>query len=149
MAFLGLLCISANFGHNKQISQIWVSIIISIVCAFFPIQGVALVLAIVLLVDLASFSMEVAFVTLGLVVAGYLVCAYFRSINTFNMVMVPICYSIGSPYVISLGTGLMANLNELTSVICGSVIAFYLHMIKDNTTAIVDETSDVSVFSLI
>lgn len=149
VAFIGLLCISSNFGHNKTISQIWVSIIISIVCAFFPIQGVALVLAIVLFVDLASLSAEVAFVTLGLVVAGYLVCAYFRSKNSFNMVMVPICYSIGSPYVMSLGTGLMSNLNELTSIVCGSVIAYYLHIIKDNTTAIVDETSDVSVFSLI
>lgn len=149
VALVGLLCIRSNFGHNKQLSQLWVSIIISIVCAFFPIQGVAIILAIVLLIDLASLSVEVALVTLGLIVAGYLVCAYFRSRNTFNMVMVPICYSIGSPYVISLGSGLMSNLNELTSVLCGSIMAFFLHIIKDNTTAIVDETSEVSVFSLI
>ncbi len=149
VAFVGLLCIRANFGHNKQISQIWVSIIISIVCAFFPIQGVALVLTIVLLVDLASLSLQVAIVALGFVMVGYLVCAYFRSRNTYNMVMVPICYSIGAPYVMSLGAGLMSSINELTSVVCGSVIAFFLHMIKDNTTAIVDETSEVSVIALI
>ena len=55
IALVGLFCISANFGHNKQISQVWDSIIISLICAFFPIQGVALVLAIVLrLIDLNS-----------------------------------------------------------------------------------------------
>ena len=149
VAFVGLLCISSNFGHNKHISHIWVSVIIAIICAFFPIQGVTLILAVVLLIDLASLNIQVAFVALAMWVAGYLVCAYFRSKDSYNMVIVPMTYSFGAPYVVSLGAGLMSNINELTSVVCGSVIAFYLHVIKDNTTAIVDETSDVSVFSLI
>ena len=149
VAFIGLMCIRSNFGHNKQVSNLWVSIVIAIICAFFPIQGVSLVLTIVLLLDLASLSLEVAIVALGLLVVGYLVCAYFRSRNTYNMVMVPICYSFGAPYVMSLGAGLMSNINELTSVIYGSVIAFFLHIIKDNTTAIVDETSEVSALALI
>ncbi|SCZ78738.1 hypothetical protein [Pseudobutyrivibrio xylanivorans] len=149
VAFVGLMCIRANFGHNKHVSQFWVSIIIAIICAFFPIQGVSIILTIVLLINLVSLSPMVAVVALGLVVVGYLVCAYFRSKVTSNMVTVPICYSFGAPYVMSLGAGLMSNINELTSVVCGSVIAFYLHVIKDNTTAIVDETSDVSVLSLV
>lgn len=149
VAFVGLMCISSNFGHNKNLSQLWVSIIISIICAFFPIQGVSLVLTIVLLIDLMSLSPQVAIVALGMIVIGYLICAYFRSRNTYNIVTVPICYSFNAPYVMSLGAGLMSSINELTSVLWGSVIAFYLRVIKDNTTAIVDETSDVSVFSLI
>ncbi|MBR5635935.1 MAG: hypothetical protein IKW81_03270 [Pseudobutyrivibrio sp.] len=149
VAFVGLICISSNFGHNKHISQIWVSIIIALVCAFFPIQGVSLILTIVLLIDLISLSPLVAIVALGMVVVTYLVCAYFRSKNTYNMVAVPICYSFGAPYAMALGAGLMSSINELTSIVCGSVMAFYLHVIKDNTTAIVDETSNVSVFSLI
>ena len=149
VAFIGLMCIRSNFGHNKQISQLWVSIVIAFICAFFPMQGVSLVLTIVLLLDLLSLSPQVAIVALGMLIAGYLVCAYFRSKNTYNMVTVPICYSLNAPYVVSLGAGLMSNINELTSVICGSVIAFFLHVIKDNTTAIVDETSEVSVVSLI
>ncbi len=149
VAFVGLMCIRTNFGHNKQLSHIWVMLIISIVCAFFPIQGVAIVLAAVLLVDLMALSADVAIVTLGLIVAGYLVCLYFRSKNTYNMATVPVCYTFHSPYVIALGAGLMSNINELTSVICGSVLAFYLQVIKDNTTAIVDDTSEVSVTSLI
>ncbi|SDB38237.1 hypothetical protein SAMN02910298_01870 [Pseudobutyrivibrio sp. YE44] len=149
VAFVGLMCIRANFGHNKQISQIWLSIVISIICAFFPMQGVSLVLVIVLLIDLASLSPQVAIVTLGLLIIGYFVCAYFRSKNTYNMVAVPICYSFHAPYVVPLGAGLMSNINELASVVCGSVMAFYLSIIKDNTTAIVDETSEVSVVSLI
>ena len=61
VAFVGLMCIKANFGYNKTVSQTWLSIIIALVCAFFPIQGVSIVLIIVLLADLmalwASFSL--------------------------------------------------------------------------------------------
>jgi len=149
VAFVGLICISNNFGHYKPISQLWVSIIISIVCAFFPIQGVAFVLSAVLFVDLVSLDLGIALVALGLIMIGYLVCAYFRSKNTYNMVVVPICYSFGAPYVMSLGAGLMSNITEITSIICGSVVAFYLHVIKSNVTAIIDETVEVDSISLI
>ena len=149
IAFVGLMCIRANFGYNKMVSQIWVSIIIAIVCAFFPIQGVSLVLTVVLLLDLVSLSMETALVALALVVLGYLICAYFRSRNTYNMVMVPICYSFNAPYVMALGSGLLSSINELCAVICGTVTAYYLHIVKDNAAAIIDETSDVSIIGLL
>ncbi len=149
VAFVGLMCIRTNFGHNKQLSNIIVTLIIAVICAFFPIQGVTFILTIVLLIDLVSLNLQVAFVAALLLIGGYLVCAYFRSKDAYNMVTVPICYSFGAPYVISLGAGLLSNINELTSVVCGSVFAFFLHVIKDNTTTIVDETSEVSAFSLI
>ena len=149
VAFVGLMCIKANFGYNKTISQLWVSIIIAIVCAFFPIQGVSLVLIIVLLINLLSLSLETALVALGFVIAGYLICAYFRSKNTYNMVMVPVCYAFNAPFVMALGSGLLSNINELCGVICGTVTAYYLHIVKDNAAAIIDETSDVSIIGLI
>ncbi|MCR5580673.1 MAG: hypothetical protein K6F66_03705 [Pseudobutyrivibrio sp.] len=149
VAFVGLMCIRTNFGYHKTISQLWVTFIIAILCAFLPIQGVAIVLMVVLLVDLMALSAQVALVALGLVVIGYLVCAYFRSKNTYNMVMVPVCYAFNAPYVMSLGSGLMSNINELCSIICGTVTAYYLHIIKNNAAAILDETSEVSVFGLL
>ena len=132
VAFVGLMCIKVNFGYNKTISQTWLLVVIAIICAFFPIQGVSIVLTIILLADLLSLSTEAAIVALGLVVASYLVCAYFRSKNTYNTVTIPICYSLHSPFVISLGAGLLSNINELCSVICGSITAYYLHIVKDN-----------------
>ena len=149
IAFIGLMCINTNFGYNDKLSQWWVSIIIAIVCAFFPIQGVSLMLTIVLLIDLYSLGAQVAAVGLGLIIVGYLVCAYFRSKNTYNMVMVPVCYSLNAPFVMSLGAGLLSNINELCSIICGTVTAYYLHIVKDNAAAIVDETSDVSIMTLL
>lgn len=149
IALVGLLCISTNFGYQKTLSQTWVSIVLAFVCAFLPVRGMAAVLTIVLLVDLSSLNLQVAMVALGLVVAGYLVCAYFRSKNTYNMTTVPVCYCFHAPYAMAIGTGLMCSLSEITSVICGTVTAYFLHVIKLNATAILDESTKVNVFTLL
>ena len=149
VAFVGLMCIRLNFGYNKNLSNIFVIIVISIICAFFPISGVALVLAIVLIIDLATIGTQTALVAFVLLLAGYLICAYFRSKNTYNMVMVPVCYTFNAPYAMALGTGLMSNINELCSLICGTVTAYYLHIVKTNAAAIIDETSEVSIVALL
>ncbi len=149
IALVGLLCISANFGYQKTLSQTWVSFVLALVCAFLPVRGMAAVLTIVLLVDLSSLSLQVAMVALGLVVAGYLACAYFRSKNTYNMTTVPVLYCFHAPYAMALGTGLMCSLSEITSLICGTVTAYFLHVIKLNATAILDESSKVNIFTLL
>lgn len=149
IALVGLLCISANFGYQKTLSQTWVSVVLALVCAFLPVRGMAAVLTIVLLVDLSSLSLQVAMVALGLVVAGYLACAYFRSKNTYNMTTVPVLYCFHAPYAMALGTGLMCSLSEITSLICGTVTAYFLHVIKLNATAILDESSKVNIFTLL
>ncbi len=149
IAFAGLLCIKNNFGYQKTVSQIWVSLLLTVACAFLPMPGVAVVLMIVLLVDLAALSTEVAIVALALIVAGYLLCAYFHSKNAYNMATVPICYCFHAPYVMALGTGLMCNINELVSILCGTITSYYLHIIKLNATSILDETSNVSVTNLL
>lgn len=149
IAFVGLMCINKNFGYQKTLSQTWVSIVLAIACGFMPLKGVSAVLIVVIAIDLASLSGQVALVAVGLAIIGYLVCAYFHSRNTYNMVTVPICYSLKCPYAMALGCGLLNNINEIASVICGSVLAYYLHIIKNSAAAILDETTDVSVFSLL
>lgn len=149
IAFVGLLCINNNFGYQKIISKPGVSLLLAIACGFLPLSGVSVVLMLVLVIDLLSLSVQVALVAVALLVIGYLVCAYFHSKNTYNMVTVPICFGLNTPYTMALGTGLLSNLNEVVSVLCGSVAAYYLHIVKYNAAAILDETSEVSVIALL
>ncbi|MCR4694920.1 MAG: hypothetical protein K5773_06330 [Pseudobutyrivibrio sp.] len=149
VALVGLLAISHNFGYNKTISPLPITLLVSLACAFFPMDGVALVLSAFLLIDLGSLSTEAAIVAFALLLVGYMICAYFRSKNTYNMVAVPICYSFNAPYVMAMANALMGSLNEICSVIMGTITAYYLHIIKNNAAAILDETSDVSVVALI
>ena len=149
VALVGLICIKNNFGYQKTVSQAWFCLLVAVVCAFLPMQGVSIVLMLVILIDLSALSLQAAIVALGLIIIGYLICAYFRSRNTYNMVTVPVLYSFNCPFVMTLGTGLMANLNELCSILCGTVLSFYLHIIKNNSASILDETTEFSILTLL
>ena len=81
VALIGMICIKANFGYNKTISQWWVAIVFAVICAFFPIQGVSIVLIIVLMIDLVSLSMQAALVALGLIIISYIA---FNTIKGFS-----------------------------------------------------------------
>ncbi len=145
IALAGTLIISTQFGYQKQLGHVWVAILISLVCAFLPLSGVSLVLVLYLAVNLAALNTQVALFYVGFVVLGYLICAYFHSKNTYNLVTVPICFFLHTPYSMALGSGLMCKLNELTSVVCGSAVSYYLFVIKHNASDILDETTDVSI----
>lgn len=148
-SFVALLIINSNFGYLKVINHWYIALAIALVCGFLPFRGAAIVISLVLFINLYTLSMDVALVAAGLYVAGLLFCAYFHGKNTYNMVTVPVCFGLHAPFVIPMGAGLLRNLNELSSVICGGVMAYYLHVVKENVSAILDETSNVSAISLI
>ena len=149
IALAGTLLISTQFGYQKIPGQIWVAILISLVCALLPLSGVSFVLVAYLVINLYALNTQVALFFIGFVILGYLVCAYFHSKNTYNLVTIPLCFGLHTPYSMALGSGLMCKLNEVTSVICGSVVAYYLHVIKHNASDILDETTDFSITALV
>ncbi|MCF0132073.1 MAG: hypothetical protein HUJ71_10075 [Pseudobutyrivibrio sp.] len=149
VAFVGMMVINSNFGYLKNLNHWYVNVAVAAISAFLPMNGAAALLALVLIADLTSLSLQVALIALGFWVVSIIVCAYFRSKNTYNTVVVPLTYSLNCPYVIAMGAGLLRDFKELTSVICGSVFAYYLHIIKINSSTILDETADISVISLL
>ena len=149
IAIAGLLYINSNFGYQKTLGQTWVMLLLALGCAFLPMNGLAFILMAVGLINLAALSLEAALFGLGFVLIGYLLCAYFHSTHSYNMVTVPLCTMFHAPYVIPLGAGLLCNLSELASMVCGVAIAQYLHIVKLNATAILDETSEVSMLALL
>lgn len=149
VAFVGLMAVKDNFGYNKTISETWICLVLALTGILLPMRGVAFVICVFLVVNVVSLNLQVALVAAGMVIIGYLLCAYFHSKNTYNMAVVPILTSMGCPFVATLGTGLMSNINELCSLLCGTVTAFYLHVIKTNAASILDETVEVSVIGLL
>lgn len=149
IGLVGVTCINHALGYQKTLTQWWAVLIVVVLCGFLPVKGVSLLIMLVALVHLLSLASDVAIVGGILIVVGYLLCAYFHSNDNYNMMSVPVCYAIRSPYSVAVAAGLMKSINEVTSVICGCFTAYYLHVVKLNASAILDETSDVSAISLL
>ena len=136
LAFVAMLFINANIGYMKSISTIPIALVISAVCAILPVNATIWILAAVILANLYSLSMEVFLV--GALIFGFIYFVYFRFSPKYgyNAVLMPICFKLGIPYIVPVGSGLLSEVYSVVSVICGSVIYFFLKGVHENETTL-------------
>ena len=90
VSFVSLLTINQTFGYQKALNHWWVSVLVALLCAFFPMQGVAGVLLLFIVLHLMALSPSLAVITLLIIVVCYGVCAYFHAGSTYHSVMIPV-----------------------------------------------------------
>ncbi len=149
IVFIALLVINNNFGYQKFLDKTFICLLLALGCAFLPMSGITAIIGLFLLIHLFTLSTEVGITALVIIAVSLLLCAYFKSKNTYNIFFLPVCYQVGIPYAIPLGAGLLRNINELASVVCGGVFSYFLYVIKSNVSGILDAKNAVSCGSLI
>ena len=152
LALIVFLTINANIGYMSKISSFPVALVLALVCALLPINGIVLLGGIVILLDMYALSMEVAAITFVLFVVIY--CVYFRFApkDGIGAVITPILYRINIPYVMPVATGLLRKPASAVSIACGTIVYYYLEGIARNASALAavadDDGGAVSKFNV-
>lgn len=149
MLLFGALFLNANLGYASQIDKWWVAVLVSVVCAFLPTSGGVFVLVAMTEVHLFALSTEMAIAGAVIFLAAYLLCAYFKSKDTCNLAVIPTAYCMHMPFISPMVAGLLRNINDLSSVLAGTIVSYFLYSVKSNASAILDETSEVTAISLL
>lgn len=136
LAFTALMLINANIGYMKVISTTPAALLLSAVCAVLPINAMIVITALVILLDLYALSMEVCVV--GLLIFAFIYFVYFRFSPEYgyNAVLMPVCFKLGIPYIVPVGSGLLGEIYSVISVVCGSVVYFFLRGVHENETTL-------------
>lgn len=147
LAFVAFMLINANVGYMKAISSMPVALILAAVCSVFPINAIIALSAIVILLDLYALSLEVFAV--GALIFTFIYLIYFRFSPRYgyNAVLMPVCFKLGIPYAVPVGSGLLGEAYSVVSVVCGSVVYFFLRGVHENE-AMLSKASDVSSSSV-
>ena len=132
LALTAFLMINGNIGYMKTISSVSVAILLSVICAVLPINATIGIAAVVILLDLYALSIEVCIVGALIFAVVYLIYFRFSPKYGYNAVLMPVCFKLGIPYVVPIGTGLLGEIYSVLSVVCGSVIYFFLHGVHEN-----------------
>ncbi|MCR5354416.1 MAG: hypothetical protein K6E43_02425 [Lachnospiraceae bacterium] len=148
-ALIALAMINANFGYQKALSHWWTALIVAAICAFIPSQAGSVVVAFVCIVQLMALSTDVGVAALVIAVVAYAVTAYFKAQNQYNNVAIAVSHQMKIPFIIPVVSGLLGNFNDMSGVVCGSVVAYYLKVVKENASAFLDETNEISATELI
>lgn len=141
-ALFTFLMINSSIGYMKAVSKVPVAIILALVCSVIPINGLILLAAVVVLLDFYALSLEVCLVGFLLFAVTYFVYFRFSPKNGINAVLTPICFKLGIPYIIPVGSGLLSGVYSVFSVACGTILYFFIHGVSENASVLSDTAEE-------
>lgn len=136
LAFAIFSTINKNIGYMRMISSTSISLILALLCSVFPKNITIFLASLVVLADLYALSLEVCIVALLLFVIIYFIYFRFAPKNGYEVLLVPLCFKLNIPYVMPLGQGLLRELYSVFSLLCGTVIYFFLHGVRENAAVL-------------
>ncbi len=149
MAFICFMIINANFGYSSVLNSLWLPLVVAVLCAFVPGSALSLVVIVYLLIHLASLQADIALVAALLFGVSYAFTTIYQGSIYYNVIGIPLAYPIRIPYALPVLSALLGKASEVITVICGSVIAYYLKSVKEHAAQIIDSQSNVSVSDIL
>lgn len=136
LALTNFLLMNSKVGFMQQLRSPLIAIVLALICAFLPLNATVILGAIVLLAHAYALSLEACAVTAGLLVVMYLL--YFRISSKYGILLIitPICFVIGIPYIVPLLGGLLFGPAAAVPAGCGAVIYYLINYMSQNTTSL-------------
>ncbi|MGL5259642.1 MAG: hypothetical protein ACRC7V_05980 [Lachnospiraceae bacterium] len=134
IAIIVLTTINSNLGYMTRIDKITIVLIISLICAFMPFNFMGVISAVVVLLHLYELSLEIAVIGVAVFFLVFIFCCRTVPKDILVVLLMPILFLIGIPYLMPLVLGLMLSPLSIVSMIAGVMIYFFLNTVISSTT---------------
>ena len=136
LAFAIFSTINSSIGYMSRISSTPIALILSLLCSILPNGAIVFLASVMILADLYALSLEVCIVALLLFLILYFIYFRFAPKNGYDILLVLLCFKMKIPYVMPLGQGLLRDAYSIFSLLCGTVIYFFLNGVKENAAVL-------------
>lgn len=145
LALASLMMINAKIGYMHRLDNISIVLIVALMCSFMPMNFIIFVAAAFTVLHMYALSLECAAITLVVFLVLFLLYFRFSPKDTLVVLLTPMSFAIGIPYVIPLAMGLIGTPASAISVGCGVVVTFLINYIADGASALSGmETEDMA-----
>lgn len=147
VAYALFSAINRNIGYMTQLTSVPIMIIFALISCILPVGAMLVIAAIMVILHIYMLSLEAAVVTLILLLIIYLLYFRFASGEGMTAAVTPILLGLGIPYVMPVACGLLRKAYAVISIICGTVLFYYLEGLRQNEAAfaiLAEEESDIS-----
>lgn len=136
IAFFMLLAINDKIGYMAALDNFLVVLVLAAVSAFLPTTFTVFVGLAVILGHLMALSPEVALIALA--VFGVMALLYLRfcSRDLILLVLVPLSFYFGLPYIMPLIVGVLGGPMAALTLACGIVVHFYIDYVSASALTI-------------
>ncbi|MCR5053474.1 MAG: hypothetical protein K6A69_01360 [Lachnospiraceae bacterium] len=149
LIFACILLLNKYFGYLDILKQPWVAVLLPIGCAFMPLSGGMFIICVMLLLHLTKISLQVTIITLALLLLAYFVTTFYQSKRQYHIGFMPLTYQLGIPFVTPMESALMGEIKDISSVLCGGVLSFFLGQVRENASEFAAEDSDASAIRIL
>lgn len=125
LALIVLLTINGKMGYMSRIDSLPLVIMAALFCSFMPLACIAFIEAAFILLHMYALNLEVALVTVLIMLLIFMVYLRFTPKETIVVLLTPIFFLLKIPYIMPIALGLIGGPASAVSVACG-VILFYI-----------------------
>lgn len=136
IAFMMLLAINDKIGYMGKLDSFLIILGLTAVCAFLPIGFMVFIGLVVVLLHLYALSLEIALVAFLIFLVMILLYLRFCQKDLILIVLVPLAFHFGIPYVMPLTVGILCGPLAALTVGCGVVIHYFIEYIAENALVI-------------
>lgn len=130
LALTSLMLINGKIGYMHRLDSISIVLIAALMCSFMPMNFIVVVAAVFTVLHMYALSLECAVVTLVL----FLLYFRFSPKDTIVVLLTPMSFILGIPYVMPLAMGLLGSPASAVSVGCGVIVTFFIRNIADGSS---------------
>ncbi len=136
IALANFLLMSSKVGFMQQLRSPLIVAALSLICALLPLNATVILAAIVLVAHAYALSLEACLVTVGLLMVMYLLYFRISSKGAVLLLITPMCFMAGIPYVVPLLGGLLLGPAAAVPAGCGTVIYYLVNYMSQNTASL-------------
>ncbi len=136
LALINFLLINSKVGFMQQLRNPLVSIVLALICALLPLNAMVIFAGVVLVAHTFALSLEVCAVTAGILAVMYLLYFRISSKCAILLIITPICFMLGIPYIVPLLGGLIFGPASAVPAGCGALIYYLMKYLSQNTTSL-------------
>lgn len=148
-AFVSFLLLNGKLGFMTQLKNPVISLVLAVVCAFFPLNMTVVMTGILMLAHAYALSIEVCIVIACILAVMYLL--YFRICPRLGgiLLLTPLSFVLNIPCAVPLTAGLLYGPAAVIPVGCGTFIYYLLNYMSGNSASLGVEEAEHTVMKAV
>ena len=145
LALVALLMINGNLGFMSKIDNIFIVLVLALMCSFLPVNLLVVIAAVFVILHFYAVSMECAVVGGAVFLLMLLLYYRFAPKDALIVLLLPLCFVLKIPYAVPIIVGLLCTPASVVSVACGVISYYMIDYVKTNATVISSLDADNAV----
>lgn len=136
LAFVVFSQINGLLGFMRQIDNIFVVLILSLICAVFSINVMTILACLLILGHCYAVGIETAGFAAVLLVLLMILFLRFTSEDNVALILTPISFTLHIPAAVPVGCGILRRASSAVPSGCGVILYFFMKLVKDRATVL-------------